>query len=100
MRDGLVSCDGLFPAGRAAQAADEPLVLDVWPGKAVGDHGQIGPERVRTPAEAPTKDAKWITNVTRPTISVFHPRGRQPGRRRDLDLSGRRVLEPGVGQGG
>ena len=48
-------------------------MLDVWPGKAVGDHGQIGPERVRAPAEAPTKDAKWITNVTRPTMSVFHP---------------------------
>ena len=62
-----------FNAGSAAQAADKPLVLDVWPGKTVGDHGQIGPERVRAPAEAPTKDAKWITNVTRPTVSVFHP---------------------------
>ena len=59
--------------GGAAREADKPLVLDVWPGKAVGDHGQIGPERVRAPAEAPTKDAKWITNVTRPTMSVFHP---------------------------
>ena len=38
-----------------------------------GITAQIGPERVRAPAEAPTKDAKWITNVTRPTISVFHP---------------------------
>jgi hypothetical protein len=47
--------------------------LDVWPGKAAGDHGPIGPERVRAAAEAPTKDAKWITNVTRPTISVFRP---------------------------
>jgi acetyl esterase/lipase len=63
---------GFYP-GSAAQGADEPLVLDVWPGKAVGDHGQIGPERVRALAEAPTKDAKWITNVTRPTISVFRP---------------------------
>ncbi len=62
-----------FNAGSAAQVADRPLVLDVWPGKAAGDHGQIGPERVRAPADAPTKDAKWITNVTRPTISVFHP---------------------------
>ena len=60
-------------SGCAARAADEPLVLDVWPGKAVGDHGQIGPERVRAAAEAPTKDAKWVTNVTRPTISVFRP---------------------------
>ena len=62
-----------FHAGSAARAADEPMVLDVWPGTAMGDHGQIGPERVRAPAEAPTKDAKWITNVTRPTMSVFHP---------------------------
>jgi predicted amidohydrolase/acetyl esterase/lipase len=61
-----------FCAASAAQAADGPLVLDLWPGKAVGDHGQIGPERVRAAAEAPTQDAKWITNVTRPTISVFH----------------------------
>jgi predicted amidohydrolase/acetyl esterase/lipase len=60
-------------AGSAVQAANEPLVLDLWPGKVAGDHGQIGPERVRAPAEAPTKDAKWITNVTRPTISVFRP---------------------------
>ena len=63
---------GLYPGG-AARAADDPRVLDVWPGKAVGDHGQIGPERVRAAAEAPTKDAKWVTNVTRPTISVFRP---------------------------
>src|SRR6516164_9129192 len=63
---------GLNP-GDAARAADKPLVLDVWPGKAAGDHGQIGPERVRAAAEAPTKDATWITNVTRPTISVFRP---------------------------
>ena len=59
--------------GDAVRAADGPLVLDVWPGKTVGDHGQIGPERVRAAAEAPTRDAKWITNVTRPTISVFRP---------------------------
>jgi predicted amidohydrolase/acetyl esterase/lipase len=59
--------------GDATRAADGPLVLDLWPGKAAGDHGTIGPERVRAAAEAPTKDAKWITNVTRPTISVFRP---------------------------
>jgi acetyl esterase/lipase len=62
-----------FAPGDAARVADRPIVLDVWPGKAVGDHGQIGPERVRTAVEAPTKDATWITNVTRPTISVFRP---------------------------
>jgi predicted amidohydrolase/acetyl esterase/lipase len=63
---------GWYP-GDATRAAAGPLVLDLWPGKAAADHGQIGPERVRAAAEAPTKDAKWITNVTRPTISVFRP---------------------------
>src|SRR4051795_1093834 len=62
-----------FDTAAAARGAGAPSVLDVWPGKAVGDHGQIGPERVRAVAEAPTADAKWITNVTRPTISVFRP---------------------------
>jgi acetyl esterase/lipase len=38
-----------------------------------GDSGTVGPERVRAPAEAPTKDAKWITNVTKPTVTVFRP---------------------------
>lgn len=49
----------------------EPEVIDLWPGKPPGDFGQIGPERIREAKEAPTPDAKWITNVTRPTLSVF-----------------------------
>jgi acetyl esterase/lipase len=57
----------------SGMAAEGPLVLPVWPGKVPGDYGTIGAERVRTPSEAPTKDAKWITNVTRPTITVFRP---------------------------
>jgi acetyl esterase/lipase len=51
--------------------AQEPLVLPVWPGAVPGDYGTVGPERVRAPSEAPTKDAKWITNVTKPTLTVF-----------------------------
>lgn len=55
-----------------AVGAESPLTLDIWPGgKALGDYGTIGEERVRPPNDAPTKDAKWITNVTRPTITVF-----------------------------
>lgn len=54
-------------------ATEEALVLELWPGKVAGDHGEIGPERVRAADEAPTPDARWITNVTRPTISVFRP---------------------------
>ena len=57
----------------SAGAAEKEVVLPVWPGKVPGDYGTIGPERVRAPSEAPTKDAKWITNVTKPTITVFRP---------------------------
>ena len=61
------------------RGAEESLVLPVWPGAIPGDHGAIGPygpigpERVRAPSEAPTKDAKWITNVKAPTITIFRP---------------------------
>jgi acetyl esterase/lipase len=55
------------------KGAEEPLVLSVWPGTVPGDYGTIGPERVRAPSEAPTKNAKWITGVTKPTITVFRP---------------------------
>jgi len=54
-----------------AKGADEQFVVPVWPGAVPGDYGKIGPERVRAPAEAPTKDAKWITGVTKPTVTIF-----------------------------
>jgi acetyl esterase/lipase len=56
-----------------ANAAEPPIALPLWPGPVPGDDGTIGPERVRAPAEAPTKDAKWITNVTKPAITIFRP---------------------------
>src|ERR671918_198285 len=63
---------GIFLA-RESKAAEQPEVLSIWPGAVAGDFGTIGPERVRDPSDAPTKDAKWITNVKTPTISVFRP---------------------------
>src|SRR5262245_58135722 len=66
----LVVCLSLASSGKAAE---EPLVVPVWPGAVPGDYGSIGPERVRTPSDAPTKDATWITSVTKPTITVFRP---------------------------
>ncbi|MEW5977003.1 MAG: alpha/beta hydrolase [Acidobacteriota bacterium] len=57
-----------------ATASENPIVLNVWPGQVPGDYGTIGAERVRAPSESPTKDAKWITNVTKPTITVFQPK--------------------------
>src|SRR5438067_12085053 len=67
----------LFLACATAEASS-PLVLDLWPGKVPGDsgigqYGPIGAERVRDPSDAPTKTVKWITSVTKPTITVYRP---------------------------
>jgi acetyl esterase/lipase len=67
----LITCLWLLVAIVAVQGAEEPLVLPVWPGDVPGDHDQVGPERVRAPSESPTKDAKWITNVKKPTLTLF-----------------------------
>ncbi|HEV3340655.1 MAG TPA: amidohydrolase family protein [Pirellulales bacterium] len=52
----------------------EPLIVDVWPGKTPGDAGIAGQESTRTYESAiiagPTK---LITNVTRPTLTVYRP---------------------------
>jgi acetyl esterase/lipase len=51
----------------------DPTVVDLWPGAAPGDYGAIGEERFRPPETAPTQDARWLTNVTRPTVTVYRP---------------------------
>jgi acetyl esterase/lipase len=52
---------------------DRQLVLSLWPGKALGDFGSFPEEGFRPPSTAPTPNAKWLTNVTNPTITVFRP---------------------------
>jgi acetyl esterase/lipase len=69
----ITSCWLVLIVHATGIGAEEPMVLDVWPGKPAKDFGTIGAEHVRDPDNSPTKDAKWITNVTRPTISVFRP---------------------------
>jgi len=92
------SCSTAFRLGVAVglilacpvRGAEEPLVLPVWPGAVPGDYGTIGPERVRAPSEAPTKNAKWITNVTRPALTVFRPT-------RDKNTGAAMIICPGGG---
>jgi acetyl esterase/lipase len=69
-RLGLMLCVLVVPSTRGAE---EPLVRPLWTGAVPGDYGTIGPERIREPSDAPTKDAKWITNVKNPTITLFRP---------------------------
>jgi acetyl esterase/lipase len=59
-------------AGATVLAAD-PLIIDVWPGATPGDAGIKGQETSRihpSPLVGPTK---LITNVTRPTLTVYRP---------------------------
>jgi acetyl esterase/lipase len=52
--------------------ADKPLVLDVWPGEVPGEKGNIGAEKFlkQNPGEKPVKR---LTNVSKPTITVYRP---------------------------
>ena len=54
--------------------AAEPLVLDLWPGKTPGDVGITGEEYSRIHQSkilgGPTK---LITNVTKPTLTIYQP---------------------------
>jgi acetyl esterase/lipase len=53
--------------------AGEPLVVDLWPGKTPGDVGINGQETSRihqSPLVGPTK---LITNVTKPTLTIYQP---------------------------
>ena len=53
--------------------AAEPLVVDLWPGKTPGDVGIKGQESSRihpSPLVGPTR---LITNVTRPTLTIYQP---------------------------
>lgn len=49
--------------------AAKPLALDVWPGKAPGETGEVGEEKVLPQGQG--KPIIRLTNVTRPTITVF-----------------------------
>lgn len=59
--------------------ADQPLVVDIWPGKVPGDVGIAGEEKFRElivdgkPYEVGGKPTKWLTNVTKPTLTVYRP---------------------------
>src|SRR5579885_1679517 len=72
----LVTC--LCLAGPAA-GADKPLVVELWPGAAPDESGTIGAEKTlmspkldRKQVEV-TEPTRMVTNVTKPTITVYRP---------------------------
>ena len=67
----------LIVAGTALAA--EPLVVEIWPGKVPDESGNIGAERVRVSPKLDrkqvevTEPTRMITDVTRPTITIYRP---------------------------
>lgn len=61
----------------SARGADQLLVVDLWPGKPPGDVGIAGAEKVfelqvkGQPYLVGGKPTKWVTNVSKPTLTVF-----------------------------
>ena len=59
--------------------AAEPLVVEVWPGKVPDESGNIGAERVRMSPKLDrkqvevTNSTRMITDVTKPTITIYRP---------------------------
>jgi len=60
-------------------AGAEPLVVEIWPGKAPDESGNIGAERFRmSPAldrkqVEVTESTRMITDVTKPTLTIYRP---------------------------
>jgi acetyl esterase/lipase len=63
-----------------AVGAERPLVVEVWPGEVPDETGEIGAEKVRMSPARPDRTrvevnepTRLITNVTRPTLTVYRP---------------------------
>jgi acetyl esterase/lipase len=59
--------------------ADKPLVVELWPGNVPDETGEIGAEKVRMSPKLDrkkvevTEQTRMITNVTKPTLTIYRP---------------------------
>jgi acetyl esterase/lipase len=85
---------GLLATGTVA--AQQSLVIPVWPGKPADDAGIVGDEKFieltvgGKPYHVGGKPTRWLTNVTRPTLTVYRPA-------KDKDTGAALVICPGGG---
>ena len=72
----LVTC--LCVAWSAVEA-DKPLVVEIWPGRIPDESGNIGEEKFRMSPKLDrkqvevTEPTKLVTNVTKPTLTIYRP---------------------------
>jgi acetyl esterase/lipase len=59
--------------GAGDRPAVDPMVVDVWPGETPGDIGIPGEEKTRVYQSAIVGPTKLITNVTKPTLTIYPP---------------------------
>ena len=77
-------------------AADKPMVVELWPGKAPDEVDGIGDELVRMSPKLDrkqvevTESTRLVTNVTKPTIAVYRPK-------KDKDTGTAVIICPGGG---
>jgi acetyl esterase/lipase len=85
-----------FGLVRPAAAADEPLIVPVWPGQPPDEAGDIGPEKIRLSPKHTKKEVevteptRLVTNVSRPTLTIYRPA-------RDRDTGTAMLICPGGG---
>jgi acetyl esterase/lipase len=59
--------------------ADKPLVVEIWPGRAPEESGNIGEEKFRMSPKLDrkqvevTEPTRLVTNVTKPTLTIYRP---------------------------
>ena len=70
--------------------AAEPVVVDLWPGKAPGETGNVGEEKYQEPKAGETAPVKRLGNVSKPTITITRPKA-------DIDTGAAVVIAPGGG---
>lgn len=88
LRTSIAAFFAIALLGAFAFAGQEPATLDVWPGKAPGERGQIGAEKVEK--KGGPNPVTLVTNVTRPTLAVYKPQA-------DKDTGVAVVICPGGG---
>jgi acetyl esterase/lipase len=76
--------------------ADKPQVVDLWPGKPPDETGSIGAEYVRMSPRLDrkqvevTEPTRMVTNVTKPTVTIYRPA-------KDKDTGAAMLICPGGG---
>ncbi|MCR4413280.1 MAG: DUF4038 domain-containing protein, partial [Thermoguttaceae bacterium] len=79
MRTAVLSLVAWLAVAWTLAAADAPQVVELWPGAVPDETGNLGPERSlmspkldRKQVEV-TEPTKLVTNVSRPTLTIYRP---------------------------